>query len=392
VLVLILFGAACLTKEHTVVLPALLLLTDYFWNPGFSVEGMRRNWKLYIPVFAGAAVGGYFVWTVLRQATSAGFGVKEFTWYEYLFTQFRAIWVYLRLYLLPVNLNADYDYPISQTILQHGSIFGLIGLLALCYLAWRYRRGFKLASYGFFGFLLLLAPTSSFVPIRDAIAERRVYLPFVCLLLITVDLLRRLRINRTALTGGLTALLILAGVLTYQRNHVWAGPIPLWQDTVKKSPHNARAHFQLGFAYFEKGRCQEALKHYETAAGLDTPDDRLLLDWALAYDCLNMPKEAVAKLNQAALVKPSAQVYATIGMVHAKRNNAAEALPPLEKAEQMDPGFDMTYLYRGHVYLGMKEYGKAAAEYRRALSINPSNVYASKALAVAEAKLKNPSP
>ncbi len=37
-LVLVLFGAAALTKEHTIVLPALLLLTDYFWNPPFSFE------------------------------------------------------------------------------------------------------------------------------------------------------------------------------------------------------------------------------------------------------------------------------------------------------------------------------------------------------------------
>src|SRR5579872_4924469 len=44
--VLALFGAAVLTKEHTAVLPVLLLLTDYYWNPGFSFAGIRRNWRL----------------------------------------------------------------------------------------------------------------------------------------------------------------------------------------------------------------------------------------------------------------------------------------------------------------------------------------------------------
>lgn len=43
--VLALYGAAILTKEHTVVLPALLLVSDYYWNPGFSFEGIRRQWK-----------------------------------------------------------------------------------------------------------------------------------------------------------------------------------------------------------------------------------------------------------------------------------------------------------------------------------------------------------
>ncbi|MCL4401576.1 MAG: hypothetical protein M1436_02780, partial [Acidobacteria bacterium] len=47
--VLLLFGAAATTKEHTAVLPALLLLTDWFWapEPGFSpIQRIRRNWRL----------------------------------------------------------------------------------------------------------------------------------------------------------------------------------------------------------------------------------------------------------------------------------------------------------------------------------------------------------
>ena len=33
------------------------LLTDYYWNPGFSFEGIRRNWKLYVPIVIGGAIG-----------------------------------------------------------------------------------------------------------------------------------------------------------------------------------------------------------------------------------------------------------------------------------------------------------------------------------------------
>src|SRR5207248_397112 len=38
--ILLLFGAALLSKEHIIVLPALLLLTDFWWNPGFSLKGI----------------------------------------------------------------------------------------------------------------------------------------------------------------------------------------------------------------------------------------------------------------------------------------------------------------------------------------------------------------
>ena len=55
---LILFGASLLAKEHTIVLPVLFLLTDLWWNPGFSLQGIRRNWRLYAPMALGA-IGGF---------------------------------------------------------------------------------------------------------------------------------------------------------------------------------------------------------------------------------------------------------------------------------------------------------------------------------------------
>ena len=45
--------AAILCKEHGVVLFAVFLLTDYWWNPGFSMKGIAGNWRLYLPLLAG---------------------------------------------------------------------------------------------------------------------------------------------------------------------------------------------------------------------------------------------------------------------------------------------------------------------------------------------------
>ena len=53
---LALFAAAALSKEHTAVLPALFILTDYYWNFEFSPSVIWRNWKLYVPIAAGAAL------------------------------------------------------------------------------------------------------------------------------------------------------------------------------------------------------------------------------------------------------------------------------------------------------------------------------------------------
>jgi tetratricopeptide (TPR) repeat protein len=389
--VLALFGAAVLAKEHTVVLPALLLLTDYWWNPGFSFQGIRRNWKLYLPMALGAAAGVAFFWNLILGAGtggSAGFGVKEFTWYQYFFTQCRALFVYIGMFVLPVNLTADWDFPISTTILDRGAIFGLLALVALAAAAWRYRRRFPLASYGYFVFLLLMSPTSSILPIKDPIAERRLYFSMFGLLLILVDVLSRLKVNRRALAAACLIVVLAAAGATRARAAVWADPVSLWEDTVRKSPNKRRAHFQLAYAYDQQTRYSQALEEFQKTAELGplTPD--LLLDWGLAYDHLSQFDQALAKFQQAALMQPTAHVYTQIGMAYAQQSRWAEALQALATAEKLDPRFPDTYAYRGKIYLNANQVPAAIQEYQRALAIDPTLEDARHDLAQAQARLR----
>jgi len=371
--ILLLFGAAVLSKEHTAVLPALLLLTDYYWNPGFSFEGIRRNWKIYVPMLLGAALGAVVVFRYLGAGGTAGFRIKDLTWYQYFFTQCRAIWDYLRLFLLPFGQNLDYDFPVSHTVFEHGAIIGLIGLLAVSVAAWIYRRNFKLASYGWFTFLILLAPTSSFIPIRDPLAERRLYLPFIGLLFIAVDFLRRWKTSRTMLLTVLGVVLAAEAVLTYQRNELWSNPIAIWKDTADKSPHRVRPRFQLAFAYYQAQHCEEAVAEFSKAAEIAPPGFDLLVDWALAYDCVGKSDDALAKLTQAASMHGNAHVYSQIGMEYAKQARYAEALDALATAQRLDPKFAMTYVYRGGVYEVQHNVAAAVQEYRQALTVDPYN-------------------
>jgi len=370
---LVLFGFAVLSKEHTGILPAVFLLTDYYWNPGFTFEGIRRNWKLYAPVGIGAALGIALAVRVLSHSSTAGFRMKDLTWYQYFFTQCRVIWDYLRLYLLPAGQNLDYDLPFSRNVFEHGAMVGLMALLAVSVLAWVYRKRFKLASYGWFTFLILLAPTSSFVPIRDPIAERRLYLPFIGLLFITVDFLRRWKTGRTTIIAVLSAVLVAEAALTYQRNQLWASAIDLWKDTVAKSPNKVRPRFQLAFAYYQAQHCSEAVDEFAKAAKIEPPTFDLLIDWALAYDCTGDANQAIARLRQAAAINKSAHVYSQIGMEYGKQGKYADALDALATAEQLNPRFAMTYVYRGNIYEVQHNAPAAAQQYRRALAADPYN-------------------
>ena len=265
--VIVLFGAAVLSKEHTVVLLPLLLLTDYYWNPGFSFRGIAKNWRLYAPLAVAGCFGAWFVWRVLRAATTAGFSVKGLPWYDYLFPECRVIWIYVRLFIAPFGLNLDRDVPISRSVIDYGAIIGLIGLVALAAAAWIYRRKFPLASYGYFVFLLLLAPTSSIVPLADPYAERRMYLPFIGLLLIVAEFLSRWKAARNTILLTLAGVLAVEAAVTYQRNQLWGNAIAIWKDTSDKSPRKVRPNFQLASAYYDAGRCGDAVNQYAPPGG-----------------------------------------------------------------------------------------------------------------------------
>ena len=370
-----LFAAAISTKEHTLTLAALLLMADYFWGLG----GIRKNWPLYGILAIAGAWGAFVVGRVLKGASTAGFNVPGLTPTTYFFTQCRVIWTYVRLFFLPAGQNVDPDVAVSASLLDHGAIAGLLGLVALVVAAWIYRKRFPLAAFGVFMFILLLAPTSSFIPISDVQAERRLYLPFLGLVLICLEFLRRLKWSQ--MVGAGVAILAACSVLTYQRSQVWASPIDLWKDAAAKSPRKWRPRFQLAYAYYDAGDFARASDAYEAASHLEPPGFNLLVDWALALDAQGKPQEALIKLQQASMLESSAHVQALIGMVYAKQSKWQEALAALERAEKIDPRFDVTYLYRGNIYEAAGDKASAAAQYQRAIALNPVNQAARDALA-----------
>ncbi|HEY7336264.1 MAG TPA: tetratricopeptide repeat protein [Bryobacteraceae bacterium] len=362
-----LFGAAASTKEHTLTLPILLLLTDLYWIKG----GVRANALLYSLLAVAGVAGGVGVWRVLRAANTAGFHVPGLTPLDYLYTQGRVFWMYLRLLVLPFGQNADPDIAISRTPLDHGAIFGLLAIVALAFAAWLFRKRWPLACFGVFVFILLLAPTSSIVPIQDPLAERRVYLPFLGFTLICLEFLRRRPLRQRAMIEA--PVLLALFILTYQRSAVWGTPLTLWQDATNKSPLKVRPRFQLAFAYYEQQDYVKATENFEAASRLAPPDYSLLVDWAYSLDRAGQPREAIEKLREATMKETDPHAWALLGMVYGEQHNVAEAMNSLQRAQSLNPNYVMTYAVRGNVYESIGDFANARAQYQRAVDLDPNN-------------------
>jgi tetratricopeptide (TPR) repeat protein len=281
------------------------------------------------------------------------------------------VWTYVRLFVLPFGQNADPDVAISHGLLDHGAIVGLLAWAAVAGAAWFYRKRWPLASFGGFVYLLLIAPTSSFIPIADVLQERRLYLPFLGLALVCLEFLRRFEWKQRVMIEAPVLLLLLA--LTYQRSGVWGSPLALWQDSVAKSPNKVRPRFQLAEVYYEQQKFQQAVESYQIAAQLAPPDYRLLVNYGLALDQTGRHDEALAKLQQAAGLEVDPEVWTLIGQVYGEQQKTDQALQALSRAESINPGFEMTYAVRGNVYESVGRLKEAEEQYQHALRIDPYN-------------------
>ena len=201
-------------------------------------------------------------------------------------------------------------YRHFANIASHGAIIGLAGLLAVSVLAWIYRRRFPIASYGWFVFLILLAPTSSFVPIHDPDGRAP-----------PVPAIHRAVVHHRGISAALES--VPEHAHRCARSWCWwlkarslisgiccgAARLIFGRTPCRKSPQKLRPRFQLAFADFQAGACADSVDEFQKAAALEPPTYDLLLDWALAYDCAGNSQQAIAKSQQAAAATSQRHTY-----------------------------------------------------------------------------------
>ena len=181
-------------------------------------------------------------------------------WYDYLYTQCWAITHYLLLVVWPSALSVDYS---QKVIAGTRGIPGAIVLAtfgAAVLFAWR--RLPRLGWFAFLGawFFILLAPSSSVVPIPgEIVAERRIYLALasiLVLLIVGAEWSRRMWVksmSQRQLWLGFGAIAAVLTVTTANRSHTYSSTELLWRDAVNKVPDNPRAWDNLGMALYREG-------------------------------------------------------------------------------------------------------------------------------------------
>jgi hypothetical protein len=368
--VMLLFGLAIETKENAVSLAGILVLTDVFWPVPFSTRGLRANWRLYALMVPGAAAAAIAVFRMLAAAPSAGFSLRTVTWYQYVFTEARAIFTYVRLALLPFGQSLDHDFAPSRTIAEHGAVFYMAALVIVVILAIRARRRYPLSCFGLLLFLVLLAPTSSVVPIADALVERRMYLALAGLILIGCELGSRLRISRPAAWAAFAAAMILFSEMCYERNRLWSQPDRLMAAAAIQASHSSRPFANLTELLISGNRCDAALPYLEYADRLFPRDYWVELSWGRTLECLGRHGEAMVRLQQAAAIIPTSKAFELIGLLYGEMGRSEEAGAALLEAVRIDPKSVTAHKAMALWYESVRNLSMAEREYRASLALD----------------------
>ena len=336
------------TKEVMAVCPLVLLAFDRAFLAGSWASALRRRWGLYLAIVPSV---GWMLWAVRHTfhaetaSSGAGFGLVGLTPWEYLRSQPAAILYYLRLAIWPDELILNRGWQVATSPLE---IFGL-GAVVLALVGLSLWATWKLPKLGFLGLslFLILAPTSTIVPIADLAVEHRMYLPLAPLVALAVlaaaMLLERLPLaelarNRLAAVV-LAAIVVALAIRTIHRNDDYAHPARLWQQVVAYNPRHARGYRNLASYSIKAGRYDEAERLFCAALACQPRHPRSWLE---------------------------------LGNLRFRQQQYARAIECYEHAAQLDPKSDRAWQNISTCRLVQADYAGALAAARRASEIAPA--------------------
>jgi tetratricopeptide (TPR) repeat protein len=286
--VMVLFGAACLSKELSVAFLAVPLAFDgiYRWgseqSDGRRVRIVLSDFARYI-VLTLPLLGVLFIRSIVFRDSKPSYSlfldnpISRLDWSEaaslsanlhnWVSARMTACNVALKAFwklIFPVRLSSDYSYNEIRlfewqlTDMENikaivGAVF-IVGTLALA--IWCYKRH-KAVSFLICFYWITYGPTSNFLVTSTSImAERFLYLPsiaFCALLVIGVERLATKAGSWPRLLphGVLLAIVVLFGVRTYVRNLDWRSDVTLAESAVRNSPGSFRSYGTLAEAYHQ---------------------------------------------------------------------------------------------------------------------------------------------
>lgn len=377
------------TKENTLLLPLVIGLYEIYFINKWTFRFQKSELRLF-GLLAVILVFGLLWVSMIHQGSAARFiylikadyGAGDLDPLKRMMTEWRVLFLYLSLLLFPLpgRMNLDYDFPVSQSLLDPMTTsFSLLGLLLLVGFAFSRVKRAPLLSFAILWFFVNLIVESTFIKL-DLVFEHRLYLASIMFFLPAALALSSaghwISKYNSRLPMIIGAVLLLSLMfLTFERNRVWRSEISLWSDVVSKSPGKPRGYTYLGAVLLQKGEFAEATQAFRTAVELDKDSPKAHFDLGVGYYNQGKNLEAIGEFQEAIRLRINTpEVYFSLGSIYLILNQNERAREAFKVYLESNPSnsehISLSHARLGVIYSRKGNLEMAIESYKTAININ----------------------
>lgn len=375
------------TKEIVIVLPALVLLTDWFFGARGSWRQLRSRWKFH--ALCWISVLGFivyylrpeFFWGILglKAALRSNIGNALTERPEelirpipFLMSQFKVIVHYLWIFIWPASLSVEYDWKLSKAWYAPDVLLPLALLCTLAYIVLRrLRRDPRdVFSFGILWFFVVTLPRASIIPSTELMSDYKTYPASLGLFMImgialvrgmqwlTANMMHAHRARTVVGHACVVAVLMSYGAGTTFRNMVWRSGKDFWGNVLENAPGKARAYNNYGVALCEAQEYGSAIVQFQKAMAMDAHYPDPCNNLAVAYGATGQIDKAIEAIRYSIKMQPRyPEGYNNIASFYLQKKDYANAEASLRTALTLRPHYGKAYFNLGRMYLeqGNKE-------------------------------------
>jgi tetratricopeptide (TPR) repeat protein len=343
-LTLVFAALAMASKSSTVILPVVLCLCAWWLEGRWYWRNVARVIPLFLMSIAASALS---IWTQGLQLATVTDPQWARTWPQRLAAAGDAVWFYIGKLLWPhplITIYPRWQIDAGQWI----SYLLLLGVIVILFILWlRHELWSRAWFFAFAYFVVALLPVLGLIdnPIfrYSLVFDHFQYLASIGpLALIGTGLVQFADFiipKKPWFQSALCAeLLLILGMVSWQRTRVYASQETLWTETLAQNPDSWLAHNNVGLIFFARGQLDEAVTQFQNVLEIypNFADAHCNLGSALFQR--GQPDEGVAEFQKALEINPNlAEARSNLGNAFLQKGQLEEAITQFQEALRLKP-------------------------------------------------------
>jgi Tfp pilus assembly protein PilF len=395
------FVLSLMSKPMAVTLPVVLIILDFYPLGRLDLKSAftsKRKLLMEKVPFFGLSLASSVITIIAQQKGRALTSLEVIPFSDRILMAIRALVFYLYKIFWPAKLAPLYPYPakISFFTLEYLLALAIVFIItAFSVYLWRKQR-IWLAVWTFY--LVTLLPVLGLIQVgRQSAADRYTYLvclgPFLIIgsgvaklagKVFSKDLRLDFRKLFVFLLGPLILLILLSN-LTINQIGIWKDSITLWKTVINIFPNKAfNAHENLGNAYIDQGRINDAIAQFQIAIRINPFDADVRYNLGVAYYKKGLVDKAIREYQIAKKINPyDSDIQYNLGLIYQSQGFIEKAIRQYKITIELNPYDATAYNNLGNAYKSQGRINEAIQQYEAAILVKPDLLEAHYNVAIA---------